>query len=604
MRLGISLLAFAALALGVGGAGTPADAQPVEGLPGVAASPPRLISPGVEVFPFAVDTPFLRGRVARIAPDVVRDRLRVVVSNDQVAETTGPRRETTSSMCRRYRCVVGVNADQWYVSGADPSTPIGGTIVDGELWRTPEPDPNPFTQMGQLQFDANGTPDARPAPAGWSTTLEATTDEGPVRLELQLNRIPLDGQVTLYTHRLGARTPLDPGITEWAVTAGPVRAGSTTLTPASGALTGGGTALRDGQAVLATRGELVDVVGGMLSGPVSVLVDVLGARWASGGFPVLMEGGEYTIFPDDPDNSDRRAGRTVAGWTATGELLLVTVDERPGWSAGATVVEAARLLRTLGAVEAINLDGGGSTTFVEGGRVMNRPSDGTDAPVERPVVDAVLIDPPEGIDFGTAAPRFPEIACPVGQIPPPPYDDLGGDTTHRFPIACVAARSIAAGVGPRAYGPTAPVSRAQMATFLERLIVASGAGVPGDVADAFADDETSLHETAINRLAAMQVVGGVGDGRYDPEGRVTRAQMATFLARALWVAQGGALVGAERDYFVDDALDLHEANINIVAEQGIAGGTAAGGVYSPGAHVSRGQMASFLARTLDTAMAS
>jgi hypothetical protein len=593
-RAGIVLVALAAVPLV---ASTGADAEPVQGLPGIIPGETRQISPGVVTFEIVRTDPQLHGRVARISPEVVRDRMQVVVSNDAIAEHEGPRRESVTSMCLRVRCVVAVNADQWYVSGTDPSTPVGGTVVDGELWRTPEPDPNPFVSMAQLQFDASGRGDARAAPAGWSAVL---VDSEGTPVDVAVNRIPLEGEITLYTHRLGARTPLDPDVVEWAVTIGNVREGETTLTAASGETVGGGNTLAPGGAVLSVRGPVAAaVVGAMLAEPLTLRVDLLGARWAVGGFPVLMEGGEYSIMPNDPANA-RRDARTIAGWTAAGELLLVTVDERPGWSAGASILEAAQLLRVLGAVEAINLDGGGSTTFVEGGRVTNRPADGTAAPVPRAVVDALVVIPPEGLDFATAAPRVPTTACPSGG-PAAPFDDLDTAATHVPTIACVAAKRIASGTAPRTYDPMADVSRAQMATFLERLLLAAGAGVPGDAPDAFTDDDTSIHQAAINRLAAMGIVGGVGGGRYDPEGRVTRAQMATFLARAVWVATGGALTAAEHDYFVDDSIDLHEANINVIAELGVAGGVAPDR-YDPGGRVSRAQMASFLARALDAAM--
>jgi exopolysaccharide biosynthesis protein len=75
-------------------------------------------------------------------------------------------------------------------------------------------------------------------------------------------------------------------------------------------------------------------------------------------------------------------------------LLLVTVDGRqPGYSAGMTLRELAALLRSLGARDALNLDGGGSTTFVvaPGGgepRIANQPSDSTG---ERPVGNALAV---------------------------------------------------------------------------------------------------------------------------------------------------------------------------------------------------------------------
>ena len=84
-----------------------------------------------------------------------------------------------------------------------------------------------------------------------------------------------------------------------------------------------------------------------------------------------------------------RNPRTLAGVTATGALLLVTVDgRRPGWSAGMSLADAARLMKSLGARDALNLDGGGSSTMVYGGRVVNRPSDRVG---ERPVGDGVFV---------------------------------------------------------------------------------------------------------------------------------------------------------------------------------------------------------------------
>ena len=83
-----------------------------------------------------------------------------------------------------------------------------------------------------------------------------------------------------------------------------------------------------------------------------------------------------------------RNPRTGVGVTADGKILLVVVDGRqPKWSVGATMHEFARIFRQLGATRAMNLDGGGSTTMVVNGEVMNRPSDGE----ERRISTAVLV---------------------------------------------------------------------------------------------------------------------------------------------------------------------------------------------------------------------
>lgn len=87
----------------------------------------------------------------------------------------------------------------------------------------------------------------------------------------------------------------------------------------------------------------------------------------------------------------RRNPRTLAGVTAQGKLLFVTVDGRqPGWSVGASFKESAQIMQSLGAVDAVNLDGGGSTTMTIGNQLVNRPSDTTG---ERPIADAIIIQP-------------------------------------------------------------------------------------------------------------------------------------------------------------------------------------------------------------------
>jgi exopolysaccharide biosynthesis protein len=87
----------------------------------------------------------------------------------------------------------------------------------------------------------------------------------------------------------------------------------------------------------------------------------------------------------------QRNPRTMAGVDAQGRVLLAAVDGRQaGRSAGLSILEAAQVMRALGAVTALNLDGGGSTTMVIEGQVVNRPSDPSG---EREDGDAVLVAP-------------------------------------------------------------------------------------------------------------------------------------------------------------------------------------------------------------------
>jgi hypothetical protein len=92
------------------------------------------------------------------------------------------------------------------------------------------------------------------------------------------------------------------------------------------------------------------------------------------------------------------------GATADGRLLVVVVDGgSPAYSRGMTLRELAELMQTLGAVNALNLDGGGSSEMVVNGLVASRPSDGQERAVSNALV--VLPGPDSGqADLETGAP--------------------------------------------------------------------------------------------------------------------------------------------------------------------------------------------------------
>lgn len=86
-----------------------------------------------------------------------------------------------------------------------------------------------------------------------------------------------------------------------------------------------------------------------------------------------------------------RQPRTIAGIDAHGDLILVTVDGRlTDGSEGLTLVEEAEFMRSLGAVQALNLDGGGSTAMAVNGALVNNTSDATG---ERAVGDTIQVLP-------------------------------------------------------------------------------------------------------------------------------------------------------------------------------------------------------------------
>ncbi|CAN5918294.1 hypothetical protein BH23ACT10_BH23ACT10_01950 [soil metagenome] len=108
------------------------------------------------------------------------------------------------------------------------------------------------------------------------------------------------------------------------------------------------------------------------------------------------------------------------------------------------------------------------------------------------------------------------------------FDDVADDHAHAAGIGAVAAADITTGCAPERFCPDEPVTRAQMASFLDRgLDLADGPPRFTDVAPG------SVHASAINAIAAAEITSGCVPQRYCPSQTVTRGQMASFLARAL-----------------------------------------------------------------------
>lgn len=108
-------------------------------------------------------------------------------------------------------------------------------------------------------------------------------------------------------------------------------------------------------------------------------------RWkvetAVGGGPVLVQNGAIRVTNNEERKFTGKAindkhPRTAMGYTADGKLIILVVQGRfPGIAEGATLTQAARLLKDLGCVEALNLDGGGSSCMLVNGKETITPSD-------------------------------------------------------------------------------------------------------------------------------------------------------------------------------------------------------------------------------------
>jgi hypothetical protein len=150
------------------------------------------------------------------------------------------------------------------------------------------------------------------------------------------------------------------------------------------------------------------------------------------------------------------------------------------------------------------------------------------------------------------------------------------------------------GVSPLVYCPGSPVTRAQMAVFLERGMHGA-AFVPPPATGVFTDvPSSSPFAPWIEQLANDGVTAGCGGGNFCPQSPVTRAQMAVFLTKArhpvscTYPATGAVFTDVPSNYWAGGFIEE-------LWHEGVTGGCGAG-LYCPENSVTREQMAAFLVR--------
>jgi hypothetical protein len=169
------------------------------------------------------------------------------------------------------------------------------------------------------------------------------------------------------------------------------------------------------------------------------------------------------------------------------------------------------------------------------------------------------------------------------------------NSVHQNGIEAIAAAGITVGCNPPAntrFCPEDNVTRAEAATFIARAIT-----LPSDGIDHFVDDNGHVLEGGINKLAASGITKGCNppaNNHFCPESSLTRAQFAAFIARGLELEPTSA------DHFVDDDGHVLEASINRIAEEGITVGCnpPANDRFCPNERITRAEIATLLTRAL------
>jgi hypothetical protein len=306
--------------------------------------------------------------------------LEPMLSNDALGG-----RETLTAMERRLSPVAtyaGVNGDFFNFQSGLPS---GGLIQDGTVVATPN------TTRSTVGVSADGTLDVRELSLSGSWRAA-----GPAH-PLSLNRVPTVNGGSLFTPAWGPSTPTVSGsvalvLFPLTVPSPGIDAQATVQTLIAGA---GSIAIPAGGAVLVTRGD--EAANARAEAPVGAPVTVrfdLAPTWPGlvsglGGGPQIVRNGQPVFRAGEGFTTSQiapRDPRTAVGQLKDGRVVLVAVDGRqPAWSVGMTNFELALAMVRLGAVTAMALDSGGSTTMAFDGQLLNRPSD----PVERPISTAL-----------------------------------------------------------------------------------------------------------------------------------------------------------------------------------------------------------------------
>jgi phosphodiester glycosidase/flagellar hook capping protein FlgD len=300
--------------------------------------------------------------------------------------------------------VAGINGDLTARDG----TPAGIVVSGGALLRPP------LSTRSSIGIDSAGTlhVDRVRFVGTWKGTGQRRPIDG-------LNRVPIGGQVILYTPSYGAAVPRVPGSVEVTLQPFPATVPNTDLTaPVTAVGAGGGEAIPPDGAILQATGtnaaklQAEAPVGTALTARLILQPTWDGVGSALGGGPVLVRDGK-AVFRSGEDFQDAliaaRSPRAGVGQLADGRVILVAVDgDQPGYSAGMTTFELAQTMQRLGAVTASAVGFGNDVTMAFDGSLLDRPSR------EQPVREGLLVQ-----YFGVYA-------------PPPAVPVLNGDPSRNI----------------------------------------------------------------------------------------------------------------------------------------------------------------------------
>jgi exopolysaccharide biosynthesis protein len=318
--------------------------------------------------------------------DLRKARLRMVHAMDEAVGL-----ETVSSLATRYGALAAINSGYFRTTGTYRGDSVGIQVLNGQILS----ESNDGRAAAGL-IEGGG---AQQIVFGHVVFTGELIAGAKTKHSINgLNRPRADDELIIFTPEFHRTTLTDPNGLEVIVRRGRVTEirelqGSSGI-PADGfVISASGTARAWVRQNLGKRGSV------RLNLKLSPLETDQKEEWQKaasiiGGGPQLIKDGRVEITNTAekilPAFVSDHHPRTAIAKLKSGELLLVTVDGRQTASIGMSLTMLADLLMEFGATEAINLDGGGSTTMVIRNKLVNKPSDTTG---ERPVSDAILLYP-------------------------------------------------------------------------------------------------------------------------------------------------------------------------------------------------------------------
>jgi hypothetical protein len=325
-------------------------------------------------------------QVSLLRLDPVRARLTSLLSNDQVMYA-----EPVLEMATRAKAVAAVNAGFFNVNNGEPVglLKVGGVLVSDTpvtkgavgIW-------SPESGRTELAFDQMSA----------RIDLRIGDDADAVALGVDgVDTTRARGKLMLYTPKYHEHTDTAGNGVEWVLRGTPLKvvsmrtdAGSTTIPEDGIVLSYGGLELpaelkRLTLETIVTLDTHWTTVNGLESERIGTADHVV-----NGAGLLRVKGRQITDWDVErlsgPNFVNMRHPRTVIGLDRRGDIWLIVVDGRQTTSAGMAFSDLQRLADRLQLTDALNLDGGGSTTMVVQGKVVNRPSD---AKGPRAVSDAI-----------------------------------------------------------------------------------------------------------------------------------------------------------------------------------------------------------------------